>query len=32
MAIAPGGMSKYADPEWRAALAGFALFLYGVVF
>lgn len=31
-AIAPGGMSKDADPEWRAALAGFALFLYGVVF
>lgn len=32
VAIAPGGMSKDADPEWRAALAGFALFLYGVVF
>ena len=31
-AIAPGGMSKDADPEWRAALVGFALFLYGVVF
>ena len=32
VAIAPGGMSKDADPEWRAALAGFALFLYGGVF
>lgn len=32
VAIAPGGMSRDANPEWRAALAGFALFLYGVVF
>ena len=32
VAIAPGGMSKDADPEWRAALAGFSLLLYGVVF
>lgn len=32
VAIAPGGMSKDADPQWRAALAGFSLFLYGVVF
>ncbi|UVJ44670.1 hypothetical protein NVV94_03440 [Pseudomonas sp. LS1212] len=32
VAIAPGGLSKDANPEWRAALAGFALFLYVVVF
>lgn len=32
VAIAPGGMSKDADPKWRAALAGLALFLYGGVF
>jgi hypothetical protein len=30
--IAPSGLDKDADPEWRAALATFALFLYFVVF
>ena len=30
--IAPWGLDKDADPEWRALLAGFALFLYVVVF
>lgn len=32
IAIAPGGLGKEAPPEWRAMLAGFALFLYVVVF
>ncbi|WP_460149886.1 hypothetical protein [Pseudomonas sp. S3_A03] len=32
VAIAPGGLSRDVNPEWRAALAGFALFLYVVVF
>lgn len=30
--IAPRGLDKNANPEWRALLAGFALFLYVVVF
>jgi hypothetical protein len=30
--IAPWGLDKNANPEWRALLAGFAFFLYVVVF
>ncbi|MNJ20319.1 hypothetical protein D3C77_146520 [compost metagenome] len=30
--VAPWGLDKNADPEWRAALACFALFIYLVVF
>ncbi|PNA00975.1 hypothetical protein C1X28_25730 [Pseudomonas sp. FW305-BF15] len=32
ISIAPGGLGRDADPEWRAALAAFAFFLYAVFF